>query len=628
MKEYLKEIKLIVSQFLLLLVCYFICRTAFILINYDFFPAITAKKFFIIAVSAFRFDIATIAAVNSLYVLLRFLPIKFFKEKQLQTLFLTCNIIAFTFEISDWAYFSYNQKRANADVLKIIGRKADFLNQLPSLLTNYWYIPLAIIALSLLLIFFNKKILKTYAHTPQHQLSFAGKSIGLVLVATTCIIMIRGGVQYVPIGIRNAIEATNNEHVPIVLNTPFSILYTWNNAQLEEKNYYSPRKLKTIFDPIKKFNSGDFRPKNVVIIILESWSKEFTGLGGMKSYTPFFDSLMQQSFVCENAFANGYRSAEGIPAILSGIPSLQEEPFTTSQYGANRINSIVHLLGSKGYKSTFYHGGTNGTMSFTLFAKNAGFERYVGRTEYNNDSDYDGNWGIWDEPFLQFCSKDISTNLREPFVASIFTVSSHPPYKVPKQYQSELPDGTLKIHKPISYTDVALRHFFETCKKEKWYSNTLFVLVSDHCSPLSENDYYHYKQGRFAIPIIYFSPNDNGLRGNTQNLTQQIDILPSVMDYLGYNDSFFAFGNSIFSPTQYRYTIQQWSGNQLWTMNTRFLKCNFQNPEGMYDTETDKMCEQNLLHQTDSLNEITLMRFRAFNQSYNDAMINNKLWVK
>ncbi|MCC6186608.1 MAG: LTA synthase family protein, partial [Chitinophagaceae bacterium] len=259
---------------------------------------------------------------------------------------------------------------------------------------------------------------------------------------------------------------------------------------------------------------------------------------------------------------------------------------------------------------------------------NACFERYVGRTEYNNEKDFDGSWGIWDEPFLQFCNKDMSTKLKEPFIASIFTVSSHPPYKVPEKYTKILPQGTLDIHKPVSYTDYALRRFFESCRKEKWYPNTLFVFVSDHCSPLSEDDYYHYKQGRFAIPIVYYAPKDSSLKGKTDTLTHQIDILPTVMDYLGYNDSFFAFGNSILRPCNYRYTIQQWSGNQLYTMNNRLVQCAYQTPEKLYDTENDRMCDRNLLHQNDSLEHITLLRFNAFKQSYSDAMINNKLWVK
>ena len=631
MSDFLGIFKRIALQFLLLLGCFFLSRVMFTLMQYHYFEGITLSKFLLIAFAGLRYDISAIFAINSLYFLALLFPYPKQKpilmQKALNVFFIVSNTLAFLFEISDWAYFPFNQKRSTADVLDMITRKGDFTNQLFSLLIQYWYIPVSCALFTFLFVYTNKAIINATPGT-NATASLFKRMTSFFLVIFMGIIGIRGGLQYVPIGIRNAVEATENQFVPIVLNTPFSILTTLNNNKLEEEKYFDDETLKRYINTDKQYQHSTFEAKNVVILILESYSKEFTGLGGMKSYTPFLDSLMQHSLVCTNAFANGYRSAEGIPAILSGIPSIQQEPFTTSPYGTNRITTIVNLLSQKGYSSAFYHGGTNGTMSFDLFAKNAGFQRYAGRKEYANDNEYDGVWGIWDEPFLQYCNKDISTNLKEPFVTSIFTISSHPPYKVPTIYQSALPKGTLPIHQPIAYTDLALEKFFNSASRQKWYRNTLFVIVADHCSPLSENDYYHYHQGRFAIPIVYFSPNDTNLKGSFNELTQQIDILPSVMDYLGYNEHFFAFGNSIFSEAQNRYTIQQWSGNQLWTLNNYFLRCAYQKPDGLFDTQNDKLCSNNLLKDNDSIRRFTLNHLLAFRQAYSEAMIHNKLWIK
>src|SRR5690606_32331919 len=140
-----------------------------------------------------------------------------------------------------------------------------------------------------------------------------------------------------------------------------------------EVHFYPPEKALQYINPKKKYPSGQFQKKNVVVIILESFSKEYTGLGGRESFTPFLDSLMNKSRVFSNAFANGLTSAAGIPAILSGMPSLLDEPFTTSAYGTNKLPSIPQLLKDMGYQTAFYHGGTNGTMSFDIYASNAGF---------------------------------------------------------------------------------------------------------------------------------------------------------------------------------------------------------------------------------------------------------------
>ena len=158
------------------------------------------------------------------------------------------------------------------------------------------------------------------------------------------------------------------------------------------------------------------------------------------SFTPFIDSLIQESLVFTNGFSNGRRSIEGIPAVIAGIPSLMNSPFITSAYSGDKFYSLPYLLKQEGYNTSFYHGGTNGTMGFDNFCKAAGIDAYYGRYEYNNDKDFDGNWGIFDEPFLQFMAKSLDKT-PQPFMASVFTLSSHHPYTIPEKYKNKFIKG-------------------------------------------------------------------------------------------------------------------------------------------------------------------------------------------
>lgn len=128
-------------------------------------------------------------------------------------------------------------------------------------------------------------------------------------------------------------------------------------------------------------------------------------------------------------------------------------------------------------------------MGFEAFAKSTGYKDYYGRTEFDRDPrfggerEYDGTWAIWDEPFLQFYAMKM-TEFREPFVTSVFTASSHHPYVVPEKYKDIYKEeGTNPIHKCIRYTDMALRKFFETARKQPWYKNT--ILSSPAITPTS-----------------------------------------------------------------------------------------------------------------------------------------------
>lgn len=624
MHSFLRPFKRLLYQLLLLLLLYQCSRAVFTLINLDQFADLSLAAYLHISLVAVRFDLSALLLLNSLYILLLFLPGRNTRwQGLLNTLFVAVNSIALLFELSDWAYFPYNHKRATADVLSLITRKGDFLNLLPGFLLAYWYIPLAAIALIFLLIRLNRAICKRTPLSERPGLPL--QLLRLIVAAAACSMGIRGGLQLVPIGLRDAARATESRYTPVVLNTPFSILFSIQN-ELSEERYYGDRVLQQYISTTKQYAGKPFRSKNVVILILESFSKEFTGMGHRKSYTPFLDSLVQQSLACTHAFANANRSADGIPAILAGIPSLQEEPFSSSPYAGNKISSIANLLGREGYSSAFYHGGTNGTMSFDNFAATAGFQRYVGRTEYPDPKDYDGNWGIWDEPFLQFAVKDIGT-MKEPFCASVFTLSSHQPFAVPAQYKGRFPKGNLPVHESVGYTDHALRLFFETAKQESWYANTLFVLVADHCFALAEDDYYHYHQGRFAIPLVYFAPGDTTLRGQTDTLTQQIDILPSVLDYIGYPNPFFAWGNSIFSPAPYRFTIQHWGSDILWTKDHYLLKVINGKAHGFYDSRTDSLSTNDLMQYGDPRALESYRYLKAFRQSYTGALIRNRMWI-
>ena len=203
---------------------------------------------------------------------------------------------------------------------------------------------------------------------------------------------------------------------PLILNTPFTFVKTFGKSVLQPIRYMTDEEAQQTVSFIHPSSKNEFRKLNVVVIILESFGKEYSGfLNNEKGYTPFLDSLMKISFYCSNAFANGKRSIEGIPAITAGIPALANEPLITSSYGVNQMTSIANSLGEQGYSTYFFHGGTNGTMGFDNFAKAIGYQHYFGRIEYNNDQDFDGTWGIYDGPFLQRVSDELNKS-SSPFL--------------------------------------------------------------------------------------------------------------------------------------------------------------------------------------------------------------------
>src|SRR5262249_40471257 len=217
----------------------------------------------------------------------------------------------------------------------------------------------------------------------------------------------------------------------------------------------SEEELKTQFAPPASARAGAERRDNVVIIIVESLSAQYTGMGEpTRGYTPFLDELGKKGILFKNHFADARRSIDAPPAILAGLPHLVDETFYCAQQ--KQLVGIGSLLKEHGYRTSFFHGGRNGTMYFDIFSKRMGFDNYYGLNEYPNRRDYDGTWGIYDEPFLQFVGREL-TSYKEPFASVVFTLSSHNPYKIPAQYEGVFRKGELPILESVGYVDYSMK---------------------------------------------------------------------------------------------------------------------------------------------------------------------------
>ncbi|WP_317896849.1 LTA synthase family protein [Aurantibacillus circumpalustris] len=604
---------------------YFVCRLFFYFSNIGYFQTVNTFDLIADCFYGLRTDSFSIVVSNSLFILLSILPSNFFSGRPyqilLKSLFVICNTVFIAVNCIDIAYFPFIRKRSSADLFKQMGGQSDMSKLIPQFLKDFWWAVLFFVAIIVVLVYFYnriklKPIITKYSFSKPKQ--WALITLMFVLSAGFGVLAVRGGLQRVPITIVEAGSVTSIEEVPIVLNTPFTIIKSMEVEAIAEYNFYSPDELKSIYNPVRHYKDSEFKKQNVVVLILESFAKEYTKLGRI-SYTPFLDSLMDHSLVCSNAFSNGSKSIEGIPAILSSLPTFMENPFINSLYALNDQTSIASILSAEGYQTAFFHGGINGTMNFDSWASLAGYQAYYGKNEYNDNSDFDDFWGIWDEPFLKYSVKKMNS-FKQPFHTAIFTLSSHHPYKIPEKYKNKFPKGDLENSESIGYADYSLKQFFNAAKKTDWYNNTLFVLTADHGS-VSKHPFYTNVVGNQGIPILFFVP-DNLLKKDHKKVFSQMDILPSVMDLLGYNRPFFSFGES-FRSKEYGNDYFYASSTEF-LFNDSMLYC-FKMPilSATYQYTKDSTLSQPITGKYNNLDSIELHRSRAFFQTYNSTLIHN-----
>ncbi len=629
-------------RLLLVFALYTITRFLFYVLNPSLFADIDTGYLATLMYRGLKFDASAIAYTNSLVILMHILPFKFRYNKVYQKIvsiiFYIVNTIGITLNMIDVVYYRFTMKRTTAGVFQ------EFENENPanfvSFIWDYWYITLLIIALVLLMIWAHKKIwvkrpylnLRAYIYYP---LSL----VMMGIVGYYTVGAMRGGYTAGtrPITLSNAAEYIRKpEHRAIVLNTPFSILRTFGKPRLSRKEYFGKAELNDIFhtqhelkaDSVALFNK--FEGRNVVLIIWESLSKEWIGslnkdIDGYKGYTPFIDSLVNESYVFTRGYANGRKSIDALPSIIAGIPS-SETPFILSHYSGNTINSLASVLKSKQYYSAFYHGAPNGSMGFSAFMQQAGFDSYSGMTEYDNNKDFDGHWGIWDEPFLQYMANDIK-NLQEPFLASVFTLSSHYPYRLPEEYKNVFPKGHIPIHEGVGYSDNALRKFFETASQQDWYDNTLFVITGDHAvdGHLTE---YKTAQGAFSIPFLFYAPGSDFVGFNDSTVVQQTDIMPTLLSMLGVEDKFIAFGNNIFNPAAPHFAYNFYNGAHQLIEGDWMLQFMNERTAAMYNIVEDRLLKNNVVDKYPEVQHAMEQRIKALIQQYNNRLIDNELVPK
>jgi phosphoglycerol transferase MdoB-like AlkP superfamily enzyme len=621
---------LLAQRILLVFALYTFCRLVFYIFNYSFFSNVSASTTLKLFFYGLRFDATAIVISNLLFIALHFYPFSQFYSKSyqfvLKILFLVVNTAAVILNLVDIEFVRFEGKRATTDLFRIMGFGDDALNTIPRMILDYWYLLLLLIVLVYIL---NRLYMRiSIKNVNQKKLSILNSrpaNIALALITFgLCFIGFRGGIQLRPINIMTATRYAGGKEVSLLLNTPFTILKTLGKNVLEPVNYFPPGEANKIVPVIHHYKSeNSFRRLNIVLIIVESLGREYIGsLNNYPGYTPFLDSLMKHSIVFRNAFANGKRSIEGIPCVIAGIPALMDEPFITSAYNGNKVTSIAIALKKKGYKSLFFHGGSNGTMGFDNFSRLSGYDQYYGRREYNNDADFDGNWGIFDEPFLQYSISKMN-DTQQPFHATIFTLSSHHPYIVPKIHEGQFKKGTLPIHQSISYTDYALKKFFETASKTSWYDSTLFIITGDHTA-ISEYPFYQSHVGMYSVPIIFYQPSDTTAVSNPI-ITEQIDILPGILNYLHYDEPFFSFGQSMFDSSAAHSSVNYINGVYQLIESEYALTMDTSDVQSVYLYGKDSTLTHNL---KDSLPEIQLQmenRLKAIIQHFNNAMLNNTM---
>lgn len=452
----------------------------------------------------------------------------------------------------DTAYSRISGRRSGAEIFDML---SDPGNSMSQYFSEYWLAFMMLVG-SLYLI---------YRFTPVNgipvfekiRLEWRRALIAFMVFTSIWLFSARGGFHLKPLCTLHAGLYVRPELALLTVSTPLNIISMPGGEEVPETELMDPLQAETIVKPeFHNAGSEGSKKQNVVLIIVESLGRDYTGFLNGKPYTPFLDTFSEHCINFRHCIANGTRSIEMVPSIFCGMPGLIETHYLNSGYAGNRMENAFSVFNKAGYNTGFFHGAANGTMFFQGFLQQTGTVRYFGRDEYPGKDfqrDYDGNWGIFDEPYLHYFLRCCDT-MRKPFFNAVFTLSSHHPYKVPTHLENKFPKGKLPIHRSIRYADYALQSFFEKARQYSWFDNTLFVITGDHTS-YGEEDYFYSQSGHYEIPLLFYGKK---IKPKVIDKTvSQCDIVPAIMHLSGVKGVFYGFGKNPFDTAYAGYSLHK-----------------------------------------------------------------------
>lgn len=283
--------------------------------------------------------------------------------------------------------------------------------------------------------------------------------------------------------------------------------------------------------------------KNVVLITIESLSADFMqAYGNEKNITPFLDSLATKSLLFTNLYAVGNRTVRGLEAVTLCLPPTPGESVVKRKDNKNKFTT-GSVFASKGYTVKYLYGGDAFFDNMEDFFGGNGYGIVDKKTFQPNEITFSNVWGVCDEDMANKAIRVMNdeAKLNKPFFNHWMTVSNHRPFTYPNG-KIDIPGDSKSRDGGVKYTDFALRHFFKQAQKQSWFSNTVFVIVSDHCA--SSSGKTELPLDKYRIPAMIYSP-DFVEPKHFNLLMSQIDVMPTLFELLHFNFDSKFYGQNV-----------------------------------------------------------------------------------
>ena len=558
--------------FMVMLLC---SRIALLLLHPDDFGSLGAGDLAVIFAHGVRFDAAITLALIGLPVLVMTLPFAWARRPAVQRVCgLWCYVvfvIALFLMLADVVYFDYVHRHIGPEIA-IATHDLDQNTELA--LRQHWHILAGFVIASAIAFELWRRLLRGLQPADASSTlrrPLARRAATALVSALVILIIARGAPPGMDrLQVEDAYAGVPPAGAQLVLTGPFTMLQfalrtrdVWSVGEIEwEEALSTTRDLLIAADdvvdspdfPLARHRGGEApaRKPNVVVVLLEGWSASDLDVLRVHAgkqplgITPRFDALSAEGVLFTRHYACGQRTRNGIAAVIAGLPSIPGLPYIGDGLEAMNVAYLGGIARAEGYSTHFVQAVQADSQRQNEIAGWAGFEHFtssenipagdVVRTSKDTGS------RAWDHDMFDEALRQVAEAPR-PFLAFVQTADTHEPYLWPSPKWRKFEDDTRtsRYRNSVFYGDWALGRFFDGARREGWFDDTIFVIVSDHTQRRMEGQ--HDPPSLFRVPCLVLAP---GLAAEVSDrVGSQADIIPTIVDLAGWRTPHAAVGRSL-----------------------------------------------------------------------------------
>lgn len=366
-----------------------------------------------------------------------------------------------------------------------------------------------------------------------------------------CLFGIRGRLGYNPIKISAAYYCTDPFLNQLGINPVFNLLNSTLDDNRKENRYLSlmpeEEAIRNVRNLLRREGIAGVSPiarqiipadtlcrPNIVVIFMESMSaKLMKRFGQEKTLTPFLDSLYAQSLGFPNFYSSGIHTNHGMYSTLYSFPAIMKRNAMKGSV-IPAYSGLPTVLKENGYQTLFFMTHESQYDNMNAFFRTNGFDEIFSQENYPANKIVSG-FGVQDDFLYDYALERLNERStgEKPFFAILLSVSNHPPYIIPSWFH---PHSENREDQIVEYADWSIRKFMEKSASQKWFKNTVFVLLGDHGKMVGSAD-CEMPQSYNHIPFMIYAPSgvvgsNNLFAREEEGFGGQIDVAPTLLGLL------------------------------------------------------------------------------------------------